>query len=245
MSGPSVFMAPEGNRMFGTSLDLNLAHPSRTPVDLNRAYSDSRSEKLCSEKSCSMKKLSKRHKENGVAQYKSDHGVAQYKIDICKSTSFDDTTISTASPMGMMSRSSSFDFSQDSPTKFGSEESPTRRVNFDKSPVQKQSISEESLQHSCIEAYSEVFEHDLHPLRESELLALEGKHNVPFQFHEYEPSYENRVLKEIAMEYDESDTSETVSSASEFQTEGLAELQEKRIRENFGESYDFEFYCDP
>merc|ERR1712196_714280 len=69
----------------------------------------------------------------------------------------------------------------------------------------------ESLRHSCIEPYSEVFEHELqrdtgvssweegHPLRESELLALEGKHNVPFQFLAYEPSYENRVLTEIVM----------------------------------------------
>lgn len=263
MSGPSVFVVPEGNRMFGTPIDINLAHPIRTPVDMNRAYPDSRSEKSCSEKSSlgSTKKLPKRHKENGAAQYKSENDVAQYKIDICKSSFFDDTTISTASPMGMMSRSSSFALSQDSPTRFGREESPTRRVSFetdgDKSPAQKQSISEESLRHSCIEAYSEVFEHELqrdtgvssweegHPLRESELLALEGKHNVPFQFLAYEPSYENRVLTEIVMEYDESDTSETVSSASEFQTEGLAELQEKRIRENFGDAYDFEFYCDP
>lgn len=263
MSGPSVFVPTEGNRMFGTPIDMNLAHPIRTPVDVNRVCPDSKSEKSCSEKSslCSMKKLSKRHKENGVAHCKSDTDVAQYKIDICKSNFFDDTTISTASPMGMMSRSSSFALSQDSPMRFGREESPTRRVSFetdgDKSPVQKQSITEEALQHSCFEAYSEVFEHELqrdnrvvsweegHPLRESELLALEGQHIVPFQFQEYEPSCENRVLTEIVMEYDESDTSETVSSASEFQTEGLAELQEKRIRENFGDAYDFEFYCDP
>merc|ERR1712007_52234 len=229
---------------------------------MNRAYPDSLSEKSCSEKSslCSTKKLSKKHKENEVAQYKNENEVAQYKIDICKSTFFDDTTISTASPMGMMSRCSSFALSQDSPTRFGREESPTRRVSFevdgDKSPAEKQSISEDSLQHRCIEAYTEVFEHDLqhdnrvfsweeHPLSESELLALEGKHNVPFQFQEYEPSCEDRVLTEIVMEYAGSDTSETVSSASEFQTEALAELQDKRIRENFGDSYDFEFYCDP
>merc|ERR1712007_342438 len=142
--------------------------------------------------------------------------------------------------MGMMSRCSSSDFSQDSPTRFGREESPTRRVSFDKSPAEKQSISEDSLQHRCIEAYTDVFEHELqhnnrvfsleeHPLSESELLALEGKHNVPFQFQEYEPSCEDRVLTEIVMEYAGSDTSETVSSASEFQTEALAELQDKRI----------------
>merc|ERR1712007_290546 len=98
--------------------------------------------------------------------------------------------ISTASPTGMMSRCSSSDFSQDSPTRFGREESPTRRVDFDKSPAEKQSISEDSLQHRCIEAHTDVFENEL-------------------------------------------------------QTEALAELQDKKIRENFGDLYDFEFYCDP
>jgi len=67
------------------------------------------------------------------------------------------------------------------------------------------------------------------------------QNKVLFQSQEYVHFDENRVLREIALDYDD-DTSEIVSSAREFSTEDLAELQARRIQETYGE---FQLYHDP
>lgn len=232
-------MVPEGKRKFGTDIgnyvnrvcsgSENEKLPSYSVTELSKTHKE-KDEKL---RSYSVTDLSKTHKE------KED---AQRKIEVCTSNCVDDNTMSTASPIGVMSPCSSFGSYQESPS------NGSFARDLDQSWVEKQSISEEPLQHSGIEARFELSEHELHhdigvvspegepQLSEAALLVLEDENSAPF---------EKRVFRELFLKYDEGDTaSETVSSVSEFSTEGLAELQDRRIHERIGERYDFEIYCD-
>merc|ERR1719164_377251 len=175
-------MVSESKRTFGT------------PIDINCLHSECGSGKTCLR---STRKLSKRHQDHDDSHYESKNFYVDdstVEIELGKSC-HDDSTASTMSPVGVVSRSSSL------------------------------AVFPESLS----------FEFD-----RGESLA--DQDDVLFQCQECEPFDENRVLREIVLDYDGDDVSETVSSASEFSTEDLAELQERTIRENFGE---FQFYCDP
>lgn len=75
-----------------------------------------------------------------------------------------------------------------------------------------------------------------------EIVMNHDEENAPSQRDGHAHVDENRVFREIIMNHD-ADESEVWDS--DYETEGLAELQEQRIRENFGHMFDFEFYYDP